>query len=639
MIDDQHSRLRKISQDLYMSDMAPQKKRSVLHEEKVVYEDAWKDAVKDTSFTPAVRRIPNTSLYKKMFLGSLFFLVIALVVFGVSFITGGNTISEKNVDLVITTKSFVDGGESLPVEVTLVNKNKLPLELATLVLEYPEGNQDGSLASGASARISRDIGTLGSGATRQESFIIQLYGMENSERAISAHLDFRVQGSNAIYDKDQSVAVTIRTSPVTITLSAPDQAIPNQEIPLKFSIVGNGTATLPNTAMILEYPSGFTFTKADPSPAYGNNVWYLGDLPPGTNRTITVYGSLTGSVTDLKTIKAAIGLQSVKSEDKLDTTYNTLAQIIPLANAFLDAHIEVSSLANQTASGVAINGNQQVQARIVYKNTLSVPITNAELSIAFSGTAYDPALVQPMAAYFDSANNKLRWTKQQDPTLASIGPGQQGSLTFAFKPRQLTGGNANNPTIKTVLDVIGYQSGGTKLTAQAIDTKAFTVNSDLNLLVRSIHYTGAIQNTGPMPPVPNKETTYTLEFKITNTRNRVAGAKLSTVLPTYVTWKNVIVPQSDAANVSYNEVTRELVWNIGEITGGATGMAPKIISMKVGITPSSSQLGSAPQLTGPITLSGKDTFTNADLTVTKLPITTQVLNDGNGPGTYGQVGQ
>ncbi len=328
MIDDEHSNLRKVARELYTTDIKPPTRRSVLHEEKVVSTDDWKSSMTSNSPTVTMQKpVKTTSFFRNMFLASLCFLVIAMIVLGASFINGGNSISEGNVDIAITTKTFVDGGESLPVEVTLVNKNKLGLELATLVLEYPQGSDDNA---GTMGRIEREIGSLAAGASRQESFMIQLYGTQNSQRNITARIEFRVQGSNAVYDKDQSTMVTIRTSPITITLAAPDKAIPNQEIPLKFTIIGNGTATLPNTAMVLQYPDGFTFARAEPSPTFGSTVWYLGDVPPGVNRTITVYGSLTGSITDLKTIRASVGSQNASNEQLLDTTYNALAQVIPL---------------------------------------------------------------------------------------------------------------------------------------------------------------------------------------------------------------------------------------------------------------------------------------------------------------------
>lgn len=634
MIDDDHSQLRKMERELYTTDIQPPTKRSVLHPEKIVAEDEWKSRM-NTATEPVGTmntKIKTTSIFRNIFLGSLGFLLVALIIFGATFLGGGNTISEKNVDIVVTTKSFVDGGEIVPVEVTLINKNKLPLELATLVLNYPEGNDEGA---GKIVRATREIGTVGVGATHQETFTIQLYGTENSQRTITAHIEFRVQGSNAVYDKDEPVTVTIRTSPVTVTLEAPEKAIPNQEIPLVFSIGGNGTSVLANTAMILQYPEGFTFTKSEPAPSFGNTVWYLGDLPPGVNRKITVYGTLTGSVTDLKTIRASVGAQNQNNDEKLDTVYNTLAQVIPLSEAFLDAKITV---ANQTGTTVALAANEQARIRIPWKNTLSVPITNAELSVSLSGTAYDPARVEPVSGYFESANNKIIWTKQQIPALATINPGAMGEVSFSIRPRVLSGGQVINPAINVSLSVVGYQSGGTKLMGTNIDSKTFAISSDLNLLVRTIHYTGTIQNSGPMPPKPNKETTYALEWKTSNMRNRVDGAIVTTTLPTYVSWKNIVVPQSEAANVSYNEVTRQLVWNVGDLPAG-TNVSQRIISMKIGITPSLQQLGSTPNLTDSIVLTGTDAFTKQNLTITKLPLNTQLLNDGNGPGTYGQVEQ
>ncbi len=632
MIDDNDSQLRKAERELYTTDIHPPKRRSVLHEEKITPNKDWKHSgIPVLSGVPMHTPQKTTSVFRNIFLTSLGLLVIAVIILGISFLKGGNAISEKNVNIIVTTKSFVDGGESLPVEVTIVNKNKLAMELGTLVLEYPQGNDDNS---GATTRIERDLGVIPAGATHQESFRIQLYGAQNSQRNIIAHIQFRVQGLNAVYIKDETVTVTIRTSPVIITLAAPDKTLSNQEIPLKFSIVGNGTATLPNTALIVQYPEGFTFTKAEPAPSYGNTVWHLGDVPPGANRTITIYGSLTGSVTDLKTVRASVGAQSTTNEQVLDTTYNTLAQVIPLVDAFLDARIVVSGQAS-TGVNVPITGSQQVRITIPWKNTLTVPITNAQVSVAFSGSAYDPAFVQPISGFFDSVNNKIIWTKQEEPSLSTINPGQSGELSFTVRPRVSSGsGSATNPVMKISLDVSGYQTGGIKLTASNIDMKTLAVSSNLNLLVRTTHYTGIIQNTGAMPPAAKKETTYTLEWILTNTLNRVSAATVMTTLPTYVSWKNVVLPASEAANITYNEVTRQLIWNVGDVPAGTTS---RILSMKVGITPSIQQVGSSPNLTDSMILTGKDTFTGQDLTITKLPLNTRLLNDGTGAGVDGTV--
>jgi hypothetical protein len=157
-------------------------------------------------------------------------------------------------------------------------------------------------------------------------------------------------------------------------------------------------------------------------------------------------------------------------------------------------------------------------------------------------------------------------------------------------------------------------------------------------MARTIYYSGTIQNSGSMPPKVNTETTYTLEWQLTNSRNRVTGVKAVTILPTYVTWKNVVVPTAELVNISYNEVTRELIWNAGEIPAGTgTSLPPKTLSLKVGITPSLSQRGVIPDLTSEIKVTGLDAFTNKPVEITRRPLNTQLSSEGEAVGWDGLV--
>lgn len=633
MISDDKSFLRKAERDLYTVDGITPKQRSFLHEKKTDTPDDWIDQelVSIPSTPMASPRTP--SLFKKIFFGSLGLLFVAVVIFGVSYLSGGNAISTKNVDVAITAKTFVDGGEDLPVNITVVNRNRLPLELTTLVLEYPEGN---GTNPDAVIRATRDIGTIGIGDTHNESFKIKLYGEENSEKKITGYLEFRVPGSNAVYSKDEIVAVTIRTSPVRLTFDAPANAIPNQEIPLKFTLVGNGTEVLPNTAFILEYPAGFTFTRANPQPTTATHVWYLGDVPPGANRTITVYGTFSGSINEAKTIRASIGSQNIKNETLLDRVYNTITQVIPLSNAFLDARFVIKG---SDAPTIPITASDTVDVSIPWRNTLSGKLTNAQVEVILGGSAYDPARVRPISGYFDSVNNKIVWTRQHVQEFASLDPGASGTITFQIQPRIFTAGQiASSPVITLGLNISGFDNAGIKQSAIGIDKKTLAIGSDMNFTARTTHTSGLLQNIGPMPPQANKETTYTLEWQLTNSRNRVTDVRVVTVLPNYVSWKSVVAPTTEQAKVSFNEVTRELVWNVGEVPAGTgTSLPPKTLSLKVGITPSIAQKGTVPQLTNDITVTGTDTFANKALEIIRRPLDTQLSNDGFGPGSDGIV--
>jgi hypothetical protein len=97
MIDDEHSRLRKLERELYTTDIQPPNKRGFLHDKKIDAPEDWTEPKQEIHMTSPVTK-PH-SIFKRIFLGSLGFLLIALVVFGINLLTGGNAISAQNVDI------------------------------------------------------------------------------------------------------------------------------------------------------------------------------------------------------------------------------------------------------------------------------------------------------------------------------------------------------------------------------------------------------------------------------------------------------------------------------------------------------------------------------------------------------------
>lgn len=624
MFTDDESHLRTMERELYTTDIVTPESRRGLHMKKMDAPESWSDPKPVSSFSMAPKK--PTSLFKKLFFGSLGLLIVALAVFAGSLFLGGNSISAKNVEITITAKTFVDGGEELPVDVTIVNKNKLPIELATLTLQYPEGN---ARNPDAVASISREIGTLGVGETKQESFSIKLYGQQNTVETITAQMQFDVAGSNAVYSNEGQFAVTIRTSPVILTLDAPDAVTPNQEIPLKFTVVGNGSATLSNTALVLQYPQGFTFTRGEPAPSFQNNVWDLGDLPPGTNRTVTAYGKFSGALNSSQAIRASVGAQNANNQAILDSIYSDVAKQVALATSFLAAQVSVEG---KTVSPVTTKSLDSLQVSIPWQNTTVSPISNAEIRVHLSGNAYDSSRVTPQNGYFKSDSGDIIWSSQQLQDLATIAPGVSGNVSFSIGLKRAT---IVNPKLDISVSVSGYGTGGAKQSANDIAQTSVLLDSDLGLLSSTLHYSGPITNSGAMPPTRDKQTTYTVSWRITNARNRVTGVTVQTTLPTNVTWKNVVSPSSESGNLTYNSVTRALQWNAGDIPSGAS--AGKTVSFQVAITPSSQQVGSPADLTGPIAVAGRDAFTGSDLSVSKRQATTVLLNDTSSIGADGRV--
>lgn len=130
-------------------------------------------------------------------------------------------------------------------------------------------------------------------------------------------------------------------------------------------------------------------------------------------------------------------------------------------------------------------------------------------------------------------------------------------------------------------------------TIQTFSTKEVRIASGLridSILARTV---GPLQNTGPIPPRVDQETSYTAALTLTNAYNEVRDGVVTATLPNYVKWAGQWSPSD--AKVSYNPDKREVTWNVGTIASGAGfTTSPIVLYFKVSFTPSLSQSNSTP---------------------------------------------
>ena len=133
--------------------------------------------------------------------------------------------------------------------------------------------------------------------------------------------------------------------------------------------------------------------------------------------------------------------------------------------------------------------------------------------------------------------------------------------------------------------------------------------------------------SGSNPLKAETGTNYKITWTLSNSANSILEAQARATIPIYVNW--VGLAQGEDQNVTYNEVTREVTWNIGQVAPN-TGMGSnREASFIISINPSLSQVGSVPQLMKEIYLSGKDSFTGTSINSKRSPITTS-SSSGNG---------
>ena len=622
-IDDLKKRL-----DSRAGGMILHKRQGVLHDIRVPVSTDWD--VKDNTVREATRLVErtfsNNSMFKKFFIASIVFFVCAVLFALYIFLGGGNTVSNKFVDISVIGSAYTAGGEDLPLQILVTNKNSIPIELTDLYIEYPKGTSGD--AGGDTARTRKAIGTIDVGQTVTVPIDPTLYGEQGSTQSITMRLEYHVSGSNAIFTKEQTYGVTLSTAPLSLTVDGPSEATSNQQVTFKIKATSNLKTVAANTRLSIEYPPGFQFGSADPAPLYGNSIWDLGDLSLNQEKDISVTGTMLGTEGDERTFKISGGSENSTDKTKIGVVYNSLIQVVRINQPFISANIKING--NDGDTYVATNGTP-LRVTIEYQNNLPVRVTDVQLSANLSGTAFDKSKVSTTNGFYDAGTGTLTWSKDTLSTLATLNPSDRRSLDFTITPLPLlkaSGSFITNPQISIIVSLKGNQpsEGNVSTEVKSVDKMNIQLGTDFQLLSKALYSIGAFVNSGPVPPHASQATTYTVVWSLKNTSNAVSGTKVVATLPIWSEFTGSIYPTSE--QLTYDAGSRSLTWNVGSIDRGiGFGSTNREVSFQIKLKPGTTQVGSAPTLINAPKITGMDTFTNKPIDTTGHESTTKLTND------------
>lgn len=556
--------------------------------------------------------------FKKFFIGAIIFFVATLGFGAYMYFSGGVSVTSDKIDIIVLGNAFTKGGEELPLQIEIVNRNNAKLELANLIIEYPRGANDDA---GDMVRIPRDaIGTISAGESITRNVKVSLFGEEKSIRPVRIRLEYHPEGSNAIFTKETEYGVTISSAPLSLLVESPDTVTPEQS--MIFTVTAKLNTTLPSGTTMLQiaYPNGFVFEDSVPSPTIGNSMWNLSSLTQANPIVVTVKGKIMGQPDDEQVFHVYAGTTSATNATRVNIVYNSLLKKLTLVRPFLETQILVNG---QDLSTYSVSGGETVSGEILWTNNLSSKITDGQIVAKLSGNAFEESTVNAGDGFFDSAQDQIIWDRNTVEDLASIEPGARGSVKFSFKTKSFLGLGATtkDPSVYLDVSIRGRQSAFGSITSEVnnISKKVVKVLSDFQVAV------GALHVSGPLPPKAEQSTRYEISWTLSNSSNTITQAQARAVLPVYVSWVGKAPGVNE--NITYNETTREVLWNIGTVRPQTGFSANREGSFIVSLNPSTSQVGSVPQLLKDTYLSGQDSFTGTLLKSTRGPLTTFLSND------------
>ncbi|MBU6388822.1 hypothetical protein KGQ72_03045 [Patescibacteria group bacterium] len=572
---------------------------------------AWEEEVRPRPLHEGERHVHAAGVF---FVSSVIFFFTALGIAGYFFYFGGNAVSVDKISVDIQGPTTIAGGDTVPLSLTITNKNPVEIENATIEIDFPNGTRDAKNLLQPYPHYVENLGTIASGATVTRSVKAVLFGGTGQNLVLPVSFSYGTAGSNAVFVKKSSYALTISTTPLSVSVDTLAETVSNKPLTLTLTVRSNATVPLNNVVLVGSFPFGFLPTSS--SLPLNNSSFLLGTLNPGASKTITLTGTLTGQNTEQRVFHFTVGTADTSNNQTLAVTYMTQDATVTIAAPFIDTTLSLNGDTN--ADAVITPGTYQ-NVSISYTNTLATSIGDATVAIALSGSAIDYNSIQTTSGFYNSANHTIVFSKDTDPALATLAPGASGIGAFTFST--LPAG-ASSPTVNFTISVSGTRVGQTNVPEDVSSSvvKTFKVATVVALSAASLHSSGPISNSGPIPPRANVATTYTIVWNAQNKGSVVAGGTVTATLPSYVSYTN---QTGGTGSFSYDEKSRTVSWSIGDLSQGASAQG----AFQVSLTPSTSQKGAAPQLTGAASFSGFDRFAGIQVSATADPVTTETKGD------------
>ncbi|PIQ91657.1 MAG: hypothetical protein COV70_02520 [Parcubacteria group bacterium CG11_big_fil_rev_8_21_14_0_20_39_22] len=565
----------------------------------------------------------------KLFLGALTFFGISLVAALYMFVGGGNAISSDNVDIVVVGPVSVAGGEEMSFEIQVTNRNNATLESPTLLLEYPEGVRREENRSEDIRRDIEKLENIAPGDTVRKKVQVVVFGEEEQTKNIGLSLEYRVAGSNAVFEKIKNYEVRIGSAPVSVSIDSIERTSSGQEFEMALTVSSNAGVLLEDVVVRAEYPFGFNFIESVPSPVLRSEIWNLGDVEPSSKKVIRIRGKLEGQNGEDRVFRFTVGTADKNDSRAIGIAFFTTDKTISIERPFLQLQL---TLNNDSSSDKFIAGSAEiVSGDVFWTNNTSSRITNAKIFVELDGRIFDQSSVKAQEGFYRSSDNMIIWDSTNTRGLDVLDPGESGRVSFNFKILDTSTGLFVDRAPEMSINVSGE---GTRVgdnqvpeSIRSVATRDIEISTTLGLTSRATYYIGPFGNSGPMPPKVDNETTYTIYWTLTNSMNDLNNVVVEGSLPSYIEWKGVISPEGQ--KVTYNPVNGMVRWDAGTVSANAGFGGPvKEIAFQVGLTPSLSQVGGAPTLISDIKTRGDDSFTGAVIEAfIKRDITTRLSND------------
>ncbi|HCC06222.1 TPA: hypothetical protein DEP94_02610 [Candidatus Nomurabacteria bacterium] len=558
--------------------------------------------------TPVEEKETSFSFGTKVLFTALIFLFVVLSFTAWRVLSSRNVVSLDNIDITLDSKPYVDGGETTPFSVSVFNRNTSSLQEAVIIISYEKGI--GVLDEQQKVYEKRVLGTILPNSLKKEDLNITLYGAADEVRVISVKLEYKVAGANAVFNKPATTQVVLKTPPLSVHIDGQTSLVQGQNSTFNVFVSNNTSIEIKDSLVVLSIPTTFTLNKTEPKPNTKGMMWSIPSILPGATSTITISGSFAGMPGEVDTIKASVGAAST-AVNQMGVVYSQEAHSISITSPLLSLG---SRLETDRGGAESLRYGDKAIVTIFYENKNDKALRDVLVVANIGGTAPIISGISSDGGYYDSINKTVTFNPVTNRELSSVAPGAKGE--FKIYIPVVSKGN-NSPKLTLVIN--GTATSVSKDDTATQISKVWNVEGSANLNAFTSYKNSTFTNTGPIPPKANVNTTYGAHL-IVSAQNSLVNSRVSFILPAYVTFTGVY---ATGTNVTYDNRTRTVVWDIGNISAGGVVSNDIQISVK----PSQSHVGQTPPITSSVTLEADEADSKARIRNISNALTTELLRE------------
>ncbi|HUY62719.1 MAG TPA: hypothetical protein VMV50_02950 [Candidatus Paceibacterota bacterium] len=573
----------------------------------------WNDG--PPSYAPHRRRQMHVAGMFFMIAFAFFLVTVGVALYFLYF--GGNSVSVDRVNVDIQGPTTIAGGDTVPLSLAVTNTNSVAIDNATIEVDFPVGTRSASDVLQPYPRYVENLGTIPSGGTVTRSIKAVVFGGAGQTLSLPVSLSYGAAGTNATFVKKSSYSLAISSTPLSISVDALSEIVSGKPLTLTLNVRSNAAVPLDNVMVVGNFPFGFTVASSS-APLIANSSFWLGTLAPGASKTVTLTGTLTGQDSEQGVFQFTVGTAQSATDQTLGVSYMTQSATVAIAAPFISTTLAING---DSSGNTVMNAGATQNISLSYANTLATNVTNATVAVTISGAAIDYNSIHTTDGFYQSSTHSVIFSSDTDPSLASLAPGATGIGIFTFSTLP-SSPLVTSPEVTFTISVSGTRVGQANVPEQvnASASQTSKVATTIALSASALHTSGPIQNTGPIPPRANEPTTYSVVWNAHDEGSSVAGGTVTATLPSYATYTDVT---AGAGSFTYDSASRTVTWNAGDFAQGGTAEGV----FQVSLTPSTSQHGQAPPLTGPVFFTGYDRFAGVQVTANATAPTTQTTGD------------